>query len=356
MEDPTTVHRERKEPMKAAVFSGPGALGITELDVPTPGPGEVLLRVRGCGVCGTDAHIFRGDITNAVPPVVLGHEILGEVVETGSSVNGFGAGDLVAVDPFIFCSTCDFCRESEYRFCLNERFIGYHRTGGFCQYTTAPAANLYPLPGETDIRHGIMVEPLATVVAGMKRLCPEPGQSALILGAGTVGLLWCQLLKQCSVMLIQTEIVPGRRDRACTLGADRALLVSEERLEEAVYELFPHGVDCIVDATGSTEAVQQALPLIKRGGTFMSFGICPQEERLRLSLHWFYQKQVRFMTSRRPPCEMKPAIDLLGAGLVDIEPIVTSVYPLEEIEETFRRFFDDREHEVKMAVDPWLEV
>jgi NADPH2:quinone reductase len=199
-----------------------------------------------------------------------------------------------------------------------------------------------------------MVEPVATVVAGLKRLQPEPGRLMLVLGAGTVGLLWCQLLKHAAATLIQTELVRERLDRAKKLGADRALLVSEDNLEEAVYDLCPHGVDYLVDATGSTEAVQRALPLIKRGGVFLSFGICPEDERLSLSLNWFYQKQVRFLTSRRPPREMKRAIDLIGAGLVDIESIVTAVYPLEEIEVTFRRFFDARDHEVKMAIDPWF--
>jgi L-iditol 2-dehydrogenase len=342
--------------MKAALFSGVGRIEVTDLPDPKPGSSELLLEVHGCGVCGTDAHIYRGDITNAVPPVVLGHEIFGEVVERGKGVEGFATGDLVAVDPFIFCGVCDFCREAEYRFCLNERFIGYHRTGGFSQYTTVPAANCYPLPRGTDLRQGIMIEPLSTVIAGMNRLRPEPGRSALILGAGTIGLLWNQLLrKSLSVALIQTELIPERLERARRLGADLTILTGEEPPAEAVFALFPLGVDYLIDASGSTEAVQEALPLIRRGGTFLSFGICPAEERLSLSLNWFYNRQITLKTSRRPPREMKRAIDLLDLGYIELSEIVTGVYPLAETETAFHRFFNAREREVKMAIDPWLE-
>jgi threonine dehydrogenase-like Zn-dependent dehydrogenase len=342
--------------MKAALFRGVRQIEVTDLPDPEPASGELLLKVYGCGVCGTDAHIYRGDITNATPPVVLGHEIFGEVVERGTNVEGFATGELVALDPFIFCGVCDFCREAEYRFCLNERFVGYHRTGGFAQYTTAPAANCYPLPRGTDLRHGIMIEPLSTVIAGMSRLRPEPGRSALILGAGTVGLLWNQLLRRSlSVSLIQTELIPERLDRARRLGADLTILPRKESLAEAVSALFPRGVDYLIDASGSTEAVQEALPLIRRGGTFLSFGICPLEERLSLSLNWFYNRQITFKTSRRPPREMKRAIDLLDRGYIDLDEIVTGVYPLKETETAFHRFFNAREREVKMAINPWLD-
>lgn len=342
--------------MKAALFTGAGRIELTDLPDPAPGEGEVLLKVLGCGVCGTDAHIYTGDIENAAPPVVLGHEIFGEVVELGGGVSDLSVGDRIAVDPFIFCGFCDFCRESEYRFCLNEQFIGYHRTGGFAEFTTAPSTNCYTLPQDIDLEHGVMVEPLSTVIAGMNRLRPEPGRSALILGAGTIGLLWNQLLKHSlPISLIQTELVPGRLSRVERLGVDAAVQPEEESLADVVHGLCPHGVDYVIDASGSTRAIEEALPLLKRGGTFLSFGICPAEERLSLSLNWFYQRQATFITSRRPPREMKSAIELLSRGVIDTAEIVTGVYPLSGTEAAFHRFFDGREGEAKMAIDPRLE-
>lgn len=341
--------------MRAAVFRGRHQMEIKELPKPEIGTGEALLRVIGCGVCGTDVHIYDGDIRDAVPPVVIGHEIMGRIESLASEVTGLEVGDTVIVDPFVYCGHCDFCKQGEYRFCLNETFIGYRRTGGFSQYTAVPQANLYRIPAETDLRQGILVETLATVIAGLSRLQPESGRSCLILGAGTVGLLWNQVLRNNLLLnLIQTEVIPERLTRAEKLGADRALSPKEESLEKAVYDLCPHGVDYIIDATGSTEAISEALPLIKRGGTFLSFGICPEDERLSLSLNWLYKQQIKIITSRRPPREMQRAVEIMKKGLIDSALIVTGIFPLTRIEETFRMFHENKDQQIKMAIDPWL--
>ncbi len=340
--------------MEIALFTGKESIEIREAPVPRPAAGEALLKVLACGVCGTDAHIYAGHIRNAHPPVVLGHEIYGRVEELGPGARGVREGDTVAVDPFLFCGTCPPCKSAEYRFCENETFIGYQRSGGFAQYVTAPAANLYPVSPSVGVKGGVLIETLATVIAGLSRLAPEPGRSFLVLGAGTVGLLWNQLLRHSlAVTLVQTELVPARRALAQRLGADLVVDPGAEPLEEAVRGPCPRGVDCIVDATGSTAAVQQALPLLRRGGTFLSFGICPEEERLSLSLNWLYQKQARLITSRRPPREMARAVELMERGAVDAEALVTGRYPLADAPRAFRRFFEARDRELKMAIDPW---
>lgn len=341
--------------MKQAVFMGKHRMEIKEIPIPDVAPDEVLLKTLGCGVCGTDAHIYEGEIKDAVPPAVIGHEILGEVAAIGENVSGVKEGQRVVVDPFVFCGHCDFCKQGEFRFCLNERFIGYHRTGGFSQYTPAPFSNVYPVPENMDFKQAMLIETLATVMTGVSLFQPQPGKSSLILGAGTVGLLWNQVLKNMlAVTLIQTEVVPERLAKAEKLGADRVLSPEKEDLEKAVYDLCPHGVDYIVDATGSTDAVAQALPLIKRGGTCMVFGVCPEDERLSLSLYWLFKKQINILGSRRPPREMERAIHILDKGFVDADTIVTGIFPLEDIADTFRMFSESKDEQVKMAIDPWL--
>lgn len=341
--------------MKAAVFLGPNRIELRELPVPVPGPGEVLLRVLGCGVCGTDVHIYRGEFTTARPPVVLGHEVYGQVEALGPGTKGFEAGQKVVVDPFIPCGTCSFCKNGEFRFCRNETFIGYQHNGGFAQFTVVPAVNLYPVPADTGLESGVLTETLATVVAGLHKLALPPGRSVLLLGAGAVGLLWGALLRRClPSVLIQTEIIPERLKRARALGADRVLSPREEKLEAVVRALCPDGVDCLIDATGSTQAIAEGLPLLKKGGTYLCFGICPEEERLPLSLTWLYRQQITFITSRRPPREMGRAVRLLEQGAVDPAVVVTGSFPLERIEETFRLFLEAKDRHIKMAVDPWL--
>ena len=258
------------------------------------------------------------------------------------------------VDPFIPCGACSFCKTGEYRFCSNETFVGYHRNGGFAQFTAVPAFNLYPLPEHMDFAGGILTETLSTVVAGLHKLAPQPGRSVLLLGAGAVGLLWSALLRRClPAALIQTEIIPERLQRARALGADKVLSPLEDRLEPAVRALCPEGVDYLIDATGSTQAVGEALPLLKKGGTYLCFGICPEEERLPLSLTWLYRQQVSMITSRRPPREMGRAIRLLEQRAVDPSAIVTGRFPLQRSEETFRMFLEAKDRQIKMAVDPW---
>lgn len=344
-----------KDAMKAAIFNGAGKIEIQEIDVPEPGKGEVLLKVGGCGVCGTDAHIYTGDIDNAVPPVILGHEITGTVERTGPEVSSIVEGQEVVVDPFVYCGICEFCKTGNRVLCENESFLGYHRHGGFCQYTLVPDTNVYTVPSGLSFFDRIICETLSTVLAGFDRLDPKPGSTILILGAGTVGLLWNQVVRGClPAVIIQTEIIKTRRECASRLGADMAIS-PEEDLRGVVLERFPFGVDRIVDATGSTAAVEQALPLLRKGGTFLSFGICPADEHLSLSLNWVYKKQIRILTSRRPPRhKMSNAIKILEKGLVDSETLVTSKRSLSEIETAFTDFSEKKDREIKMAIDPWI--
>jgi len=341
--------------MKAAVFYGTEDIRIEEMDTPQPAKKEILLRVTGCGVCGTDAGIFYGRNDNAVPPVVIGHEITGTVEKIGPGVETFREGQQVVVDPFVYCGLCDFCKTGKPVLCSNESFLGYHRNGGYCQYTVVPEQNAYPVPESLCFEGRIICETLSTVLAGFDRLGSKPGFSYLILGAGTVGLLWNQVIRNSlPAAIVQTEIVESRRSKAAALGADKAISPRTHDVVETIREILPHGADCIIDATGSTDAVAEALPALKKGGTFLSFGICPPGERLSLSLNWVYRTQARILTSRRTPRhKMREAIDILDRGAIDAKAVVTSVRPLSETVEAFRLYDREKEREIKTAIDPW---
>jgi NADPH2:quinone reductase len=340
--------------LKAAVFVAPGQIEIQDLPVPEPAPGEVGIKVLGCGVCGTDAHIYSGDIHNAEPPVVLGHEIYGQVDQLSQTVSGIQIGDRVVVDPFIFCGICDKCKGGEFRFCERETFIGYHHQGGFAQYTCVPVTNVYRIDAKVGIKEAVLVETLSTVLAGLSRLQPEAGRNILLLGAGTVGLIWNRLLNMGpTARLVQTELIAMRRSKAAEAGADAVFSPDDTDLQREVRRVCPAGVDYLIDATGSTAAIEEALPLLGRGGTFMSFGLCPEDERLSLSLNWFYHRQARFLTSRRPPREMQRAIGLVEQERIELADLVTGVYPLAEIESAFTRFAAAKDEEIKMMIDPW---
>ncbi len=340
--------------MKAAIFEGVGKIRIDTQPDPTPGPGQVLLRLSGCGVCGTDVHIVRGELTEGiVPPVVLGHEIAGRVEVLGEGVTNVSVGDNVAVDPLIACGQCEGCHAGRPNLCDNPTTVGYAVDGGFADFSCVPATHVYKLADDVPAKGGILVETLACVLHGYDRLEFRAGCSAMILGAGTVGLLWNQLLgRSPRALLVQSEPIAMRRELAGRLGADVLIDPSSEDVADRVRQVAPDGIDFIVDASGEPSAIQQAIPLVKRFGTFMIFGVCPSDGTVTINPHDLYQAEAKIIASKMPPLTLGRAARLIEAGLIDYERIVTTSLPLDGLTEAIGYFDEARDKHVKMLIDP----
>ncbi len=263
--------------MKAAIFQREKHIEIQELPDPKPAPDEVLVRVVACGVCGTDVHIYAGQLKQGIkPPVVLGHEIAGVVEAVGPDVGNVKVGQNVAIDPLITCGSCQYCHQARPNLCPDMTTIGYVRNGGYAQFTVAPATHVYPLSPQTPAQAAILVETLACVLNGYDKLSPRPGRTAMVLGAGTVGLLWNQLLRKSPITkLIHSEPVAFRRRRAQQIGADLTVDPTKEDLAATILQTDPEGIDYVIDASGDPHAVAEGIRLVKKGGTFMIFGVCP---------------------------------------------------------------------------------
>jgi L-iditol 2-dehydrogenase len=317
--------------------------------------GEVLVKVDLCGICGTDAHLFRGELSEAEPPVVLGHEISGEIVELGTDTGSFQVGQKVSVDPVVTCGQCEYCHSGRTNLCENQQVIGYARNGGFAQFMTAPVTHLYALENTISPRTGILVETLACVLNGYDRLHFRAGYSALILGAGTVGLLWNQMLRNSPVTrLMQTELIPFRMNKAEKLGAELVFDGQDPDLTEKIMTECPAGVDFIVDATGDPKAVEQAIPWVSKQGTFMIFGVCPESSSIQISPFEIYEREMKIIASKMPPGTLDRSARVLSAGTIAVDEIVTTVLPLDQISEGFKMFFDGKDQGVKIAIDPWI--
>jgi L-iditol 2-dehydrogenase len=341
--------------MRAAFFVGNRTMELRDAPVPQPGEGQVLLRVEACGVCGTDHHIYEGELTDGVePPVVLGHEIAARVEAVGGGVAALREGQFCAVDPVIGCGCCEMCRSARPNLCATPTVIGYRLDGGFAQYVLAPAAKVVPMAESVGPAGGVLCETLACVINGYDRLGFTAASSAMVLGAGTVGLLWARLLKDslCS-RLLQTEIVPFRREKARRLGADVAIDPGAGDLGEQVRAELPDGVDFIVDATGEPAAVEQAVPLLARGGTFMIFGVCPAGSTVRIDPFELYNKEARVIASKMPPRTLGRSARLIESGRIPCDEIVTGTFPLDDLAEKVAAFNDHRDSQVKVAIDPW---
>ena len=289
--------------MTAVVFLGRGRFEVRRAPVPSPGEGEVLLKVVACGVCGTDFHICAGEYTEGVsPPIVIGHEIAARVEEAGPGVTSVECGQFCAVDPVIGCGVCAHCRRGEANLCAAPTIIGYKRNGGFAQYCLVPEGSVIPMDESVGPAGGVLCETLACVLRGYDRLEFRAGSSAMVLGAGTVGLLWMQLLKHSlCTKRVQTDLAAFRRDKAEALGADAAIDPAVEGFERRVRDELPFGADFLIDATGDPGAIAQAWPLLAKGGTLMPFGCCPAGSTLNVDPSQIFSKELKIVGSKMPP-------------------------------------------------------
>src|SRR5947209_2674186 len=259
--------------MRAAVWQQPGELAVEERPDPSPGPDEIVVRVAACGMCGTDVHIAQGEFPPTPYPIIPGHEFAGEVVAIGERVDELSVGAQVAIDPSLFCGHCDRCRVQRGNLCRNWGAIGDTVDGAFAELVKAPARNAYVLPPGSSLRAGALVEPLACAVHALHRLKRPTASSILVTGAGTMGLLLLQLLRQsgaAGVAVIDRN--EGRLELARSLGATEV-----ETDIRALASEHPDGFDCVVDATGVAPVIQQGFDAVRRGGKLMVFGVAPQQ-------------------------------------------------------------------------------
>jgi len=339
--------------MKAAIWTEPNKMEMRDIPVPEPQPGEVLIKVLGCGICGTDCHIFAGEVPLAKPPQVLGHEIFGEVVKLGSGVKSAKIGQKISVDPVIGCGVCPYCKNGKTNLCDHPTIIGYARTGGFAQYTTVPETHLYPMSDKMGPKDGILVETLACVINGYDRLGFKAGHTALIMGAGCVGLLWTGLIKHSvCTRIIQTDVVPERLLVARKLGAELIIDAGKAKWTRDVLKSEPEGVDYIIDATGNSKAIQEGLALLKKGGTFMVFGVTPVKERVTISPYEMFDRELAIVGSKMPPLMMGRAAGIIEAGIIDSNALVTTTLPLSQLAQGIHMFHEEKQKHIKIMIDP----
>ncbi len=314
--------------MRAAIIERPGEIRIGTVPDPEPGPGEVVVRVGACGICGTDLRIADGEFPPTPYPIVPGHEFAGEVVALGAGVpetTGLREGSRVAVDPSLFCGRCEFCKLGRGNLCSNWNAIGDTVNGAFAEYVAVPAANAYPLPGHVSYREAALIEPVSCAVHGIHRLLPRLGDSFLIVGAGTMGLLLLQLaLRGGASRVAVADLNPHRLELATRLGAsETARDVRELRERE------PLGFDCAIDATGAARAIEQAFDAVRRGGKLMVFGVAPREARVSLSPFRIYNDEITVLGSMAVLHSFGPAVDLVASGAIDTGLMLTEALPLE---------------------------
>lgn len=317
--------------MRAIVLDRPGSFRVAEVPDPTPGPGQIVVKVDCCGICGTDIHIMDGEFPPTPYPIIPGHEFAGTVAAVGPDVRmDLPVGAPVAIDPGIYCGYCRRCRAGRGNLCENWAAIGDTIDGAFAEYVAVPAENAYRLPDGFDAQAAAMIEPTACAVHGLRRLGPVFGDSVLLTGAGTMGLLLLQLLVHAGAGAVTVvDRVSDRLAVASKLGAAR--IVSD--LGELAGEKF----EIVVDATGVPAVLQAASDLLDRGGRLLVFGVTPAEAALSLSPFRVYNDEIIITGSMAILRSYGPAVELLTSGVVDPRPLLSAPLPLEEWGEALRR-------------------
>lgn len=323
--------------MKGTYFLGNQNFETRELPRHDLASDEVLIRVAACGVCGTDVHIYHGDKGSAEvhPPVVLGHELAGIVQEIGSGVDKVAVGDHVAVDPNIYCGQCHYCRKGKKQLCTNLLAIGVNCDGGFADYCYVPQAQCYKLDKNIPLIQGAMAEPLACCIHGIDRARIQVGDTVCVIGGGAIGLLMVQLAKLSGASrVILSEPVALRREIGLTLGADWVIDPIHEPLRERVVQLLgADGADVVIECVGTPIATAQAFELTKRGTNILLFSVPKAGTTHPLNLEAVYQKELTIVGSIINPDTHQRAVDLINNGRIQLEPLITHRFPVEQVKE-----------------------
>jgi NADPH2:quinone reductase len=326
--------------MRAAALTGVGELEVQDRPRPTPKSDDVLVQVSACGVCMTDYHMYRGSFA-VETPVVLGHESAGTIVEVGDRVARFEPSDRVAMNPIVPCNECSACKRGETNLCENNTSIGGAGEkvvdGAFAEFVTVPATNVEEV-GDLPFGTAALAEPLGCCVHGVRRSGIEHGDSVALIGAGPIGLLLLQTLRNRGASpIVVSEPHPDRRRLALHLGADAVVNPTERDPVEAILnEVGP--VNAGIEVVGKALTIEQAYEVTDRGGNTLIFGVPDQDTTLEIKPFNIYFDEVdvrgTFALSQE---SFERAVTLLRTGRIDVENIVTEEIGLGDIPTAFER-------------------
>lgn len=343
--------------MKALLLTEYKHLSLADLPEPDLGPGDVLIRVGACGICGSDVHGWDGSSGRRIPPLVMGHEASGTVARVGSGVTGFRSGDRVTFDSTVYCGTCFFCRRGQMNLCDNRNVLGvscgeYRRHGAFADYVAVPAHILYRLPDSLPFEEAAMIESVSIAVHAVNRSPLTLGDTAVVVGTGMIGLLVVQVLRNAGAgRIIAVDIDDFKLARARELGADVGL---NSRSVDAPAEIARltegRGADVAFEVVGATDPVNTAIASLRKGGAIVLVGnLTP---RVDFPLQTVVTRELTVLGTCGSQGEYPACIDLMASGKVRVAPLISAVAPLEEGPGWFDRLYRHEPGLMKVILHP----
>ncbi|MGM0675039.1 MAG: galactitol-1-phosphate 5-dehydrogenase [Spirochaetota bacterium] len=343
--------------MKALELKAYNDLQLTDVAKPTPAKDEVLIRVRAVGICGSDVHGLDGSTGRRIPPVIMGHEASGVIEEAGADCHSFSPGEAVTFDSTLYCGECYYCRRGQVNLCDNRKTYGvscdeYRRDGAFAEYIAVPERGLYRIPENVSFEHAAMVEPVAIAMHAAELAPRSVADSAVVVGAGNIGLMLIQVLRAAGYGLIVAVDVDERKLRtAGELGADYGVDPGNEDVGELVSSLTDgRGTTAAFDAVGLQSTFETALRAVRKGGTVVMVGNLTPE--LSLPAQYAIMRQVRLQGTVNSCGEYPACVEMIARGAIKLDPLLSAVAPLSEGPDWFARLYNNTEGLLKVILKP----
>lgn len=335
--------------MKAAVLAGKEDLKLKEVPIPKIKENEALVRVRSCGICGTDIHAYHGDFMPEYLPLILGHEFSGDIVELGADVKGFNVGDRVAVSPEIYCYSCHNCRKGSNRICTDWDSIGTSVDGAFAEYIAVRKDCLFHLPDSLSYDEGAMLEPAACVYCGVRQIPEYFDKRVLIMGVGSIGLLWLTCLRARNpVVLDVLDVDDEKLAYAKTLGADHAYNTKDAK--DSFFDIIGKKYDVVVDCTGVPQVIEKGFTVVDREGTVIFFGVAPTKAKIQVSPYDIYIDCIKVVGVFPDMRSFGTLIQMMENKIVDFKPLISHRFPLSQFEKAFDFFLNNPNDRRKVVI------
>ena len=340
------------ETMKAGVMIEPGKIRVQEVEVPVITDDEVLIKVKYCGICGTDIHIYNGVYSKDKLPLIPGHEFVGTIAATGSKVKGWSEGDAVTADINLCCGSCIYCLQNKPLLCNEMSQIGIHQNGGFAEYVAVPAKSLFRLNPDVPMEKFALIEPLSCCVRTFRAAEISFAKSVTIIGAGSMGLLLVQMAKLVGASpIIMVAREEDNFDLAVEMGADHAVVADENDITKVRELTGGYGSDFVIEAVGRPETYEKALKMLAPGGRLVAFGIMQEGKTIPYELF----RTVLFEQSVTGACagagiNFSETIQLIEYDRFNLDDYTKNIVPLEEIADGFDTVLKDKS-KLKVLID-----
>jgi L-iditol 2-dehydrogenase len=343
--------------MKALVLAEYGRFVLEDRPTPTLQSDEVLVRVRACGICGSDVHGMDGSTGRRIPPIVMGHEAAGEIARVGAAVKAWSVGDRVTFDSTVYCGECWHCRRGEVNLCDNRRVLGvscadYRRDGAFAEFVAVPQRILYRLPSNLSFEQAAMVEAVSVAVHAVRRTSLAPGAAAVVVGTGMIGLLVVQVLRVAGcAQIIAIDLDAERLRLAQKLGATTTILTGSDGLAQRVQDLTDgRGADAAFEVVGVTAALKTAIDCVRKGGSITLVGNL--QPKVDLPLQLVVTRELRLIGTCASAGEYPECLELIASGKIDVTAFMSATAPLDDGAKWFDRLHKGEKGLMKVLLKP----